>query len=155
MTQEMPSTARNLLLTLHIAVTVAILGADLSIVALGVAGTGGSSAAMAPAARVVAEWLMAPLAVAALGSGVALGLLTPWGLFRHWWVVIKLALTATLTAVVLFVLVPRLGAVGAAGTAAAGFSPVTPEIGGFFLLATVALAVFKPGGRLHRSQTPT
>lgn len=42
-----------------------------------------------------------PLAVASLASGVALSLLTSWGLVRHWWIVVKsvLALAVIGTAV--------------------------------------------------------
>ena len=37
--------------------------------------------------------LVIPAAFGALLSGVLLGLLTPWGLARHWWVLVKLVLT--------------------------------------------------------------
>jgi hypothetical protein len=60
-----------------------------------------------PIAHLVAAQLIAPLAVLALGTGVLLGILTPRGLLQYWWVTIKLALTAVLTAAVAFVLVPR------------------------------------------------
>lgn len=35
-----------------------------------------------------------PAALATLITGVVLSLATPWGLFKHWWIVAKLALTA-------------------------------------------------------------
>ncbi|GLZ49889.1 hypothetical protein Acsp06_60740 [Actinomycetospora sp. NBRC 106375] len=37
--------------------------------------------------------LVIPAAFGALATGVVLGLLTPWGLARHWWVLVKLVLT--------------------------------------------------------------
>ncbi|GAA4796476.1 membrane protein [Actinomycetospora chlora] len=37
--------------------------------------------------------LVIPAAFGALVTGVALGLVTPWGLARHWWVLVKLVLT--------------------------------------------------------------
>lgn len=44
-----------------------------------------------------------PLAVATLLTGFALSLLTPWGLLRHWWVVVKtvLGIVVIVTAVTL------------------------------------------------------
>jgi hypothetical protein len=38
--------------------------------------------------------LVIPAAFGALVTGVVLGLLTPWGVARHWWVLVKLVLTA-------------------------------------------------------------
>ena len=157
MTGTPPATrARNLLLTVHVAAAASVLGADLSIVALAIASIGGGGApAMASAAHIVAAWLVAPLALVALASGIALGLSTQWGLFRHWWVVIKLALTAALTAVVFFVLVPRLGAIAAAAAPAVGLPMVAaPTIGSLLLFVTIALAVFKPGGRVRQLRHP-
>src|SRR5918995_6527856 len=127
---SLPQSWRKLLLTVHVAASVSVLGADLVLLALGVASVGGADpVTIYPAASLIAAWLVAPLALVALASGLALGLLTPWGLFTYWWVTIKLAIVAVLTGVVLFVLVPALGAtaeaVGGAGPAplAAGRRP--------------------------------
>ena len=49
----------------------------------------GAYLVMAPAAWLV----LVPLAHASLLSGIVLSLGTPWGLFRHSWVVLKLAIT--------------------------------------------------------------
>ena len=57
----------------------------------------GAYLVMAPAAWFV----LVPLAVASLISGVALSLGTPWGLIRHYWVVLKLAITAFSTVILL------------------------------------------------------
>ena len=73
--------------------------------------------AVYPAAALVGQMLVAPLAIAWLGTGVALALLTPWGLRRYWWTTIKLTITVVLTVVVLLVLVPRLGAAADAARA--------------------------------------
>jgi hypothetical protein len=93
-----------------------------------------------------------------LGTGLLLGILTPWGLFRYWWVTIKLAIIAVLTGVALFVLVPRLGAAAAAVT---GPAPhllpigerlpfmVAPVVTSTLLVLNVVLAIFKPGWRLR------
>ncbi len=108
---------RKLLLTVHVVATVSVLGTDLVLLALGLSSLGGADPrTIYPAAHLVGARLVAPLAVLALGTGLLLGVLTPWGLFRYWWVTIKLAITAVLTGVVLFVLVPRLGAAADAVT---------------------------------------
>ena len=150
---------RKALLTLHVATAVSVLGADLVLLVLGIASVGGTDPrTVYPAAHLVATWLLAPLAVVALVTGVLLGLLTRWGLLRYWWVTIKLALTATLTGVVLSVLVPRLGAAADAATAvdprrltsAERLSlAVAPAEGVTLLILMVVLAIYKPGWRLR------
>jgi hypothetical protein len=97
-----------------------------------------------------------PLALLALTSGLALGLLTPWGLVRYWWVAIKLALTVAGTVLALLVLVPTLGT---AATAAATGAPLSSAYrlglvrdtaaASTVLITTVLLAVYKPFGRLR------
>lgn len=150
---------RKLLLTVHVVATVSVLGTDLVLLALGISSLGGADPrTIYPAAHLVGARLVGPLAVLALGTGLLLGVLTPWGLFRYWWVTIKLAITAVLTGVVLFVLVPRLGA---AAAAVSGLSPsvltigqrlplvIAPAIASTLLLLNVVLAIFKPGWRLR------
>jgi len=40
------------------------------------------------------DWfVIVPLAYLALATGLVMSLATPWGLFRHWWVVFSLLLT--------------------------------------------------------------
>jgi L-asparagine transporter-like permease len=102
---------------------------------------------------------VAPLANAWLGTGVALALLTPWGLLRYWWTTIKLTNTVVLTVVVLLVLVPRLGA---AADAARATTPHTftaeertplllaPVVASSLLALNVALAIYKPRWRVRR-----
>ena len=150
---------RKLLLTVHVTTAVSVLGTDLVLLVLGISSVRGADPrTIYPAADLIATWLLAPLAVVALGNGVLLGLLTRWGLFRYWWVTIKLTLTAILTGVILFVLVPRLGA---AADAATGPAPQTftiaerlplagaPAAGVTLLILTVILAIYKPPWRLR------
>jgi hypothetical protein len=46
-------------------------------------------------------YVIAPLAVSALLTGLVISLGTPWGLFRHYWVLISLGLTTLATFVLL------------------------------------------------------
>ena len=59
------------------------------------------------ALELVAVWPMLTAALVCLGSGVLLGLGTTYGLFRYWWVVIKLAINLVLTTLVFFALRPN------------------------------------------------
>lgn len=75
---------RALLRTVHIGATVSVLGADLALLSLGLSGLRGADPlTIYPAAHLVAERVIVPLAFLSLGTGVLLGLLTPWGLTRH------------------------------------------------------------------------
>jgi hypothetical protein len=80
-------------------------------------------------------------------------LLTRWGLFRHWWVTAKLAITTVLTAALLLLLVPRLGALAGADAVSAGerlpllIAPIAASV---LLVAALLLSVFKPGRRSFR-----
>jgi hypothetical protein len=153
----LPQSLRKLLLTVHVAASVSVLGADLVLLALGIASVGGADpVSIYPAASLIAAWLVAPLALVALASGLSLGLLTPWGLFTYWWVAIKLAIVAVLTGAVLFVLVPALGATADAVT---GPTPrllgagerlpllIAPATASTLLAVALVLAIFKPGWR--------
>src|SRR5262249_36774793 len=51
-------------------------------------------------------YVIVPLAVASLLTGVISSLGTTWGLFRHYWVLLKLLITALATAVLVVHLVP-------------------------------------------------
>src|SRR5215831_14195902 len=140
------------LLIVHILASVGLFGADLVLVTLGFSVVFGADPSAAyPAAHLVASIVVAPLALVSLGSGVVLARLNGWGLFRYWWVTLKLAITLILTLVVLTVLVPRLGTAAAIATAHASFDiaqrvplALAPALATVFLVLNVALAVYKP-----------
>jgi hypothetical protein len=155
--RRLPPRWRKLLLTVHVAGSVGLLGVDGTVLALGVAGLRGSDPrTVYPAADLLGGALLVPLALAALVSGVTLGVLTPWGLLRHWWVAVKLALTAAGAVLALVVLTPALG--DAARAALTGDALPTAQrlelvrdagAASVVLLTTVALSVHKPFGRLR------
>jgi ABC-type spermidine/putrescine transport system permease subunit II len=151
--------SRKLLLAVHIVSTVGALGVDLVLLALGVAGLRGAEPrTIYPAAQLVGQWLLVPLALTGLTTGVGLALLTRWSPLRHGWVATKLAITTVLAATVLAVLVPRLSRVA---DAAVGAAPhlltdaervplvAAPAAAVGLLALNVALGVYKPrrGGR--------
>lgn len=147
---------RNLLLSLHIAASVGTLGVDLVLPMLGAAGLAGVAPLTVYPAGLVGTWVAAPLALATLATGLALAFVTPWRLFAHRWVTIKLAIVLTLTGALLFLLLPALAATaaavgypGAALPAAAVRLPlaVAPPAASVLLVVAILLAVFKPGSK--------
>ena len=163
-TWRLPRRWRNLLLTVHIVVAVGALGTDAILLTLGVTGLASNDAELIRAAYVVMDLLapavLLPLALAALGTGVLLGLGTRWGLARHWWVLTKLTLTTVLASAAVFLLRPSLDQAAATALAlplaelpGAGIGQVAvraataPTLGVLLLTTAVALAVYKPWGR--------
>lgn len=152
-----PSTRwRKALLTLHVAASTSVLGAALVLLALGVSGLRSADPrTVYPAISIVESWLVAPLAIIALVTGLAQALRNGWGLTRYWWPAVKLAVTAVLTALVLFVLGPALASAadaapqGALGDAQRVRIAVFPAIACALLLVNVGLGVYKPGRRLR------
>jgi hypothetical protein len=94
---------RKLALTVHLTSSVGWIGAVVAYLALGIAAVTSHDAQTVRAAWIAMEvtgWLViVPLAIAALLTGLVISLGTPWGLFRHYWVVITLLLTILSTAV--------------------------------------------------------
>jgi hypothetical protein len=133
------------------------LGAVIAFLALAVIGltsrdeatVRGAYLVMAPAAWFV----LVPLAHASLLSGIAISLGTPWGLFRHYWVVLKLVITVFATVILMIYMgtFRQMAGVAADPVVELGLvrnhSPVVHAILALILLvmATV-LGVYKPFG---------
>ncbi|MEV0430790.1 hypothetical protein [Micromonospora sp. NPDC050495] len=152
-------TGRKALLTLHLVTALGWLGTDLVLLTLGVAGLRGADPDVVyPTAGLLVTYLFAPLSVAVWLVGVASALLTPWGLLRWRWVLVKLVLTTVMLGLVLLLLTPRIRHLGALGGAA---SPhlrvdlvVPPAVSSTLLLVATVLSTYKPWGRL-RPAAPT
>ncbi|MFJ3823411.1 DUF2269 domain-containing protein [Streptomyces nodosus] len=98
--------ARRAFLVVHVVASASWLGLTLGLLALGINATVIRSAVTVEgsvrAMKLFADWLVLPVAVLTLLSGLVLSLATPWGLARHRWVYTKFWLTlATITATVL------------------------------------------------------
>src|SRR5204863_5234971 len=104
-TMTMPLGVRKLVLTAHLTFSVGWIGAVIAYLALGVSAVTSQDAQTVRAAWIAMEltgWVViVPLALAALLTGLVMSLGTPWGLFRHYWVLISLALTIFATVVLL------------------------------------------------------
>jgi hypothetical protein len=107
------------------------------------------------AMEMIARFVIVPLALASLLTGLVQSLGTSWGLFRHYWVMVKLLLTAFATSVLLAKMeligyAARLAAettLSRADLRAAGIQLVVHAAGGLLvLLLPVVLSVYKPPG---------
>ena len=101
----MPPRLRKFALAAHIALAVGWIGAVAGYIALDVAAATGQNAQTLRAAylamEVMAWYVIVPLALASLLSGLVMSVGTKWGLFRHYWVMISLLLTIIATVVLL------------------------------------------------------
>jgi hypothetical protein len=158
----MPPAVRRLALTVHLTCSVGWVGAVFAYLALGAWAATATDADAVRAAwsamEVIGWWAIVPLALAALVTGLVMSLGTPWGLFRHYWVVVSLALSV-LCAVVLLLHMPTVTAIAAMlrgmdmrpGSATMGHGGVGGDlfhagVGLVVLLAVTVLNVYKPRG---------
>src|SRR5260221_9372833 len=159
MTTTMTSSLRKFALTAHVTSSVGLLGSIAAFLALAVAGLTSQDAQMVRAAYlamdVTAWFVIVPLAFASLLTGLIQSLGTPWGLFRHYWVLVKLLLTVLATAVLLAKMALIDDAARLAGATtfsrgdlrAAGLQLVVHAAGGLLiLLIATGLSVYKPPG---------
>ena len=148
---------RRFTFTTHVTSSIGWIGAVLVFLALALIGmtshdertVRGAYLVMAPAAWFV----LVPLAHAALLSGLALSLGTPWGLFRHYWVVFKLGITLFSTVILLIYMgtFRQMAGVAADPVVELGLvrhpSPVVHAVLALILLLIATwLAVYKPFG---------
>ncbi len=154
----MSSGLRKFALAVHLTVSVGWIGAVAGYIALDVAAATGQDADTLRAAYLgmerIAGYVIVPLAVASLLTGLVVSLGTKWGLFRHYWVLISLVLTLVATAVLLAETrtIGHLGAVAAhPGTSGDDLralgSTLFHSVGGAVVLVVIlTLNVYKPQG---------
>jgi hypothetical protein len=149
---------RKLMLAGHLTASVGWLGAVLGYVALDLTVSTSQDARLVRSAwvamGVVTSTVIVPLALTSLLTGLVMSLGTKWGLIRHWWVLISLALTIVATIVLLSEagLISRMAAMAADPATTDAQLLALPEtllhsIGGLVVLGTVqVLNVYKPQG---------
>jgi hypothetical protein len=153
---SMPPALRRAMLAAHIICSVGWLGAAAAYLALGVAAQVSMEPQVMRAAWIAMElsgwFVIVPLACLAYLTGLVLSLGTPWGLFKHYWVVMALVLT-TLSLAVLLLHMPSVSALAGlartADDAAAsrlGGDVLHPALGILVLLVVTVLNVHKPRG---------
>lgn len=142
-------------LVLHVGTSVGWMGAVLAYLALGISAvTSEDEQAVRAAYRMmqpVAWFVVLPLALTSLLTGIVQSLISPWGLFRHYWVTISLVATAV-AALVLVLHLPAIDDLAA--TAADPGADVSAMDGDLFhavggllvLLVPLVLNIAKPRG---------
>lgn len=157
---------RKFALAAHLIFSVGWIGTVVAYLALGVAAVTSQDAQTVRAAWIAMEltgwYVIVPLAISSLISGLVMALGTRWGLFRHYWVLFSLVLTV-LSVVVLVLHMPTVSSM--ADVARASEGAALDQLGGDLLHAGVALVVllviqvlnvYKPQGmtRYGRSKQP-
>jgi hypothetical protein len=150
---------RKFALTAHVTTSVGWLGAVAGFQALAIAAVGSRELetvrGLYLAMALTGWYVIVPFCVASLVTGLIMSLGTPWGLFRHYWVLVKFLITV-IAALILFGFSQTLSALGdlaANATLSLGElrnlkqSPALHSGGGLLvLLGATVLAVYKPWG---------
>lgn len=158
----MTAALRKLNLTVHVISSVGWLGAVAAFLVLSLAGLFSQDIDTVRGAyltmNLTGQFLLVPLAVAALLTGLVQSLGTQWGVFRYYWILAKFALTVGATTLLLL---HQFTAVSEAAKRVSGASAGTlPAVGplgiqlvfdaGFALLVLLAitvLSIYKPWGK--------
>jgi hypothetical protein len=150
--------ARKLALAAHLTFSVGWIGAVIAFLALALMSTTSGNEQLVRASfvamNVIVRYAIVPVAFVSLASGLVSALGTSWGLFRHYWVIVKLVLTVIALAVLLVQLAPIDALAAVAGDLSAPLSsmkdpqrPLVHAIGGLIVLLVVQLlGVYKPKG---------
>jgi hypothetical protein len=147
---------RRFALSAHLTFSVGWIGAVLAYLALGVGAVTSPDVQTVRAAWTAMEltgwYVIVPLALASLLTGLVMALGTKWGLFRHYWVLISFALTILATAVLLLHM-PTVSSMAEVAQEAEGASLeglggdlLHPGIGLVVLLVIQVLNLYKPPG---------
>ena len=171
----MPSAVRKLVLTAHIAISVGWLGAVASFLVLSIAGLFSQDAETVRgvylAMNLIGLFVLIPLSLACLTTGLVQALASQWGLLRHYWIVAKFLVTILAAALLQLhqysavglaakrVLGPAAGTLPSAGRVGTQLV-VDASLAVLALLTATTLAVYKPRGltiygwrKLKRSQS--
>jgi hypothetical protein len=164
---------RKFALTAHVISSVGWLGAVSGFLALAVAGLTSQDADMVRAAYLAMDltgwFVIVPLSVASLITGIIQALGTTWGLFRHYWVLIKLVITILATILLLLHMRPTTYLAGVATEttlSSTDLRAVRIQLVGdaaaalVALLVATTLSVYKPRGltpygRRHHARRTT
>lgn len=155
----MTASLRRLALLAHVVTSVGFLGAVVTFLVLAIGGLVGSDPQRVRAAYLAMDmttWaVIVPLCFASLLSGLILSLSTTWGLARHYWVLIKLLITAAATIILMIHTVP----IRRMADMAVAMDLTSSDLVGarvqlivasgaavLALLATTALSIYKPRG---------
>lgn len=152
--RRLPPRVRRATLTVHIAASVALLGTCAAIVAINARAATTADPTLAASAYELLTMFPVlfgiPLSFVSLGTGIALGLGSKWGVLRHAWVTAKLLLIVSVILVGALVIGPSEAAMIDGG---GGRELVLTLAGGYDVLAlclATGLSVYKPRRRARR-----
>ncbi len=151
----MPARLRKAVLTTHVVTSVGWLGAVLAYIALDVTAVISRDVERVRSAYLAMDltitYAIVPLALASVTIGIVNALGTSWGLFRHYWVLVKLLLTLVATTVLLLEAqtIRSLAEAAESGADPRGLPGTLPHsIGGLVLLLIITiLSIYKPRGQ--------
>jgi hypothetical protein len=152
----MPPAVRRGALALHVVCSIGWIGAAAAYLALGVAAQVSGQPQTVRAAWIGMEltgwFVIVPLGCLAFLTGLLMAVGTPWGLIRHYWVLIALTLT-TVALAVLILHMPSVSATAALARSAddrattqLGGDIIHPAVGLIVLVVVAVLNIFKPRG---------
>jgi hypothetical protein len=158
----MPASVRRAALAMHVISSVGWIGAAAAYLVLGITAALSQSPLTVRAAWIGMELLgwqaVVPLGCLALVTGLIMSVGTPWGLVRHYWVLIALALTVLALAVLVF----HMPAVTAGADLARtlddravtelGGDVLHPALGLVVLIVIAVLNIIKPRGMTRYGQ---
>ncbi len=147
---------RKFALTVHLTFSVGWIGAVIAYLGLGVVAATTEDVRTVRAAWTGMEltgwYVIVPLAVASLVTGLVMALATKWGLFRHYWVLFSFGLTVLAVVVLLFHM-PTVTSTAALAQQAEGVALDAlggdlfhPTLGLVVLLLIQVLNMYKPRG---------
>lgn len=150
---------RKFALIVHIISTIGWIGAVASFLALAIVGLNGQDVQMVSASYLAMElvaWVViVPLSILSLLSGFLQALGTQWGLFRHYWVLVKFLLTV-FAAIVFYLQLEPISYIASleaetilssSNLRGIRTSLLVHAVGGILvLLVATALSVYKPRG---------
>lgn len=152
--------ARKFTLTVHVVSSIGWLGAVVTFLALAVVGLASSQPEMVRGAYMAMEvnYVVAvvPFGLVSLVSGIVASLGTRWGLFKHYWVLVKLLVTIPASFLMLVHVQPvsYLAGIAAKTTlASSDFAALRVQLVAYAVAATLilltmtVLSVYKPRGR--------
>jgi len=156
---------RKFALTAHITFSIGWFGAVAAFLALSIAGLTSENIQMVRAAYLAMElttwFVIVPLALASLLTGVVSSLGTRWGLFQYYWVLVKLLVTV-LSTLILLIHTPPISLLAGAATKTVVFSAelqkaqlqmvIASGAALVVLLIITALSVYKPRGLTRYGQ---
>jgi hypothetical protein len=148
---------RKLALTAHLTLSIGWLGAVIAFLALAIAAVTSADTQLAHGACIamgfLVSYVVVPIALVSLLSGLVSALGTKWGVFRYYWVIVKLVLSCIAVAILLKQVAPIRELAELARDPNASLAipevkrPLVHAAGGLVVLVVIqVIGVYKPWG---------